>query len=181
MKNITEKKCTKCDVVKPLSEYRKYSGRCVGGVRPICKVCQRSYEKEWRSKSKDYRKEQRKKHREKDKLYRAEYNMRNKARYLTSSIKTRCKNKGLPFDLDKYENEINERIEKGICEVSGFPLRLEHGKRDFNSPSIDRVVPELGYVYSNIRIVAFSVNAALGDWGEDKFLQVLKHWKNNLI
>lgn len=49
-------------------------------------------------------------------------------------------------------------------------------------PSIDRVIPNLGYVYSNIRIVCFGMNAALGDWGEDKFKRLVKGYlKGGLI
>lgn len=36
-----------------------------------------------------------------------------------------------------------------------------------NSPSIDRIDSSKGYVYSNIRIVCFALNAFYNTWGEE--------------
>ena len=102
--------------------------------------------------------------------------MNNKARYLISSIKSRCQRKNIPFNLSEYEIELNQRIDSGVCEVSGFPLRLVYGKQNYDSPSIDRIDPKKGYVYENVRIVAFAVNASMGNWGEAKFRQIMKKW-----
>lgn len=53
----------------------------------------------------------------------------------------------------------------GYCEMSGLPLKMEAGRRNWNSPSIHRVVPQQGYVIGNVRIICFGLNAALGEWG----------------
>ncbi len=49
-------------------------------------------------------------------------------------------------------------------------------KISYNSPSVDRIDPKKGYVYSNIRIVCFSLNAAIGNWGDEKTLEVMRTW-----
>lgn len=38
------------------------------------------------------------------------------------------------------------------------------------TPSLDRIKPELGYIKSNVRLICFGLNAALGNWGEEIFL-----------
>lgn len=174
---ITEKTCSVCKTLKLLTEFRKYSGRSKGGVRPLCKICQREYEKKWRSSSKEYRAAQRQQRRDKDRAYRQKYNMENKASLLVSECRRRCKKKNIPFDLDQHIEEIQNRISMGLCEVSGFPLNTTVcAGRPFNTPSLDRINPKDGYLYNNIRIVAFAVNAAMGDWGEDAFKKIMKTW-----
>lgn len=171
------KVCTVCKVGKPLDQYRRYTGRGRFGVRPLCKICQREYEKRWRSNSKEYRRKQREKRAGKAKIYSREYRAENRAKYLISECKRRCSKKGIPFDLDLHQQEIQSRIDVGACEVSGIALDLTASKgRPFNTPSIDRIVPSKGYVYSNIRITAFAVNAMMGDWGEEVTLEIMQSW-----
>lgn len=91
------------------------------------------------------------------------------------AAKHRAKKNWLPFDLDGYREEIAERLRAGVCEATGLPFSAS-GPRDWNSPSIDRVKPELGYVYSNVRIILWSLNSAFGYWGEDQFEVVARAW-----
>lgn len=175
--DITEKVCTVCKTMKHLTEFRKYSGRSRGGVRPLCKDCQREYEKKWRSSSKEYMAAQRQKRRDADKVYRQEWMCRNRASYLVSECRRRCTKKGIPFNLDQHVQELEKRIAAGVCEVSGYPLNNTPSTgRTFNTPSLDMINPKGGYLYENVRIVAFAVNAALGDWGEQNFKQIMKMW-----
>jgi hypothetical protein len=60
--------------------------------------------------------------------------------------------------------------------MSGIPFTFDRGRRFFDSPSLDRVAPEKGYVYSNVRVICWSLNAGLGDWGEDMFRKVALGW-----
>ena len=45
--------------------------------------------------------------------------------------------------------------------------------------ALDRIDPSKGYVYGNVRIVAFAVNAMLGDWGEDVAMSIINQWLQN--
>lgn len=92
-----------------------------------------------------------------------------RATQLIKGARQRAKEKGLPFSL--RVRAIQAKIDRGICEVSGLPLNLEGG-RTWDSPSIDRIVPELGYTPDNTRVVCFAVNSAMGDWGLDKLLEI---------
>jgi hypothetical protein len=72
---------------------------------------------------------------------------------MVNSAKVRAKKTKVPFDLTFEDIVIPE-----TCPILG--LRLEHGtiqNRD-NSPSIDRLAPELGYVRENIAIISHLAN-----------------------
>ena len=73
---------------------------------------------------------------------------------LYKSVKQRAKNKELPFDLTLDDIQIPE-----VCPILGIPLQhhTEPGCYD-NSPSVDRKVPKLGYVRSNIWVISGLAN-----------------------
>lgn len=84
----------------------------------------------------------------------------------------RCRKSGVVFALDNYEAEVNEMISRG-CALTGLPFNPTAEPR-YDSPSLDRIRPELGYVPGNVRVILYCLNAALGNWGEDTFYQVAK-------
>jgi hypothetical protein len=85
---------------------------------------------------------------------------------------------GMEFDLNNYIQEIQARMDKGFCELTGIRLNLasKAEKPSFDVPSIDRINSMKGYVYSNIRIVCFAANAMLGSWGEGSALKMARSW-----
>jgi hypothetical protein len=97
------------------------------------------------------------------------------ARILVSKIKDRCRLEGIPFDLDQHRDAFIKRVIAFRCEISGMKLRFG-GKRGFDSLSVDRINPKVGYLYSNIRIICLALNTAFGDWGEDCFRDVAEAW-----
>lgn len=107
------------------------------------------------------------------------YRKKNRAMKLVGCIRTRAKNNGITFDLDKHTKLIQQRIDNGFCEMTGIAFDLD-ANMDFNSPSIDRIDPRKGYVYSNIRVVCFAINCALNKWGEGPLLQVVLGWLRNM-
>lgn len=108
-----------------------------------------------------------------DREYQRIYRQRNRARDLMRHARFRAHKKGLPFDLDEHLEELQARIDAGVCEVSGEPFNLAGG-RTWDSPSLDRMDPSKGYLYSNIRVVLHAVNSAMGDWGEAKMLEIAR-------
>ena len=168
--------CTKCKRDLPLGNFRKYSGRSRDGLRPLCSECQRAYERRWRSASKEYRRETRKKRAAKEAAYRQNYDAIHRGKMLSQEAGRRASKKGIPFDLYQYEAQIEERIVAG-CEMTGLPFDLHSKGQAWNSPSIDRIIPAEGYVYTNIRIVCFAMNAAMGNWGETVLQQIITAWQ----
>lgn len=78
------------------------------------------------------------------------------------SIKRRCMRDGTPFNLSTAWLEA--RYEAGVCEVTGisFDMGGRTGKK-FYWPSVDRIIPELGYIESNCRMVIQGYNMAKTD------------------
>jgi hypothetical protein len=144
-------------------------------LRPICKPCQREYEKTWNSRNKDVRRAYRHKRAEAEKAYRQTYDAENRGRLLVMESKRRSTRKNHPFDLDQHITELEERIKEG-CEMTGVAFNLHSRGATWNSPSLDRIDPQKGYVLSNIRVICFAMNAALGNWGEESLRSLMKKW-----
>lgn len=103
------------------------------------------------------------------------YARKHRAYILIRWARERAIEKGMEFDLDKHRAELQERMDLGVCELTGIPLTLT-GKRSFNSPSLDRIDASRGYTYDNVRIICFAMNAALGNWGEETLHAVVTAW-----
>lgn len=78
---------------------------------------------------------------------------KNPERCLWNSAKQTAKRKNLPFNIEVSDIVIPER-----CPVFGFPLERNTGKAADTSPSIDKIIPALGYVKGNITIVSWRAN-----------------------
>lgn len=71
---------------------------------------------------------------------------------LVTSAKTRASAKGLPFDLTAEDLTLPE-----VCPVLNISLSWSNVITN-ETPSIDRVVPELGYVKGNCNIISMKAN-----------------------
>lgn len=71
-----------------------------------------------------------------------------------TSIKARCEAKGIPFDLELKDIQLNTH-----CKYLGIELDYSRGsgRRD-NSPSLDRIDPTKGYIKGNIEIISDKAN-----------------------
>lgn len=71
------------------------------------------------------------------------------------AAKRRAQSRGLPFDLD-MEYLIQVFPSDNRCPALGIELSW-HGNRD-TSPSLDRIVPEAGYVRGNVQWLSNKAN-----------------------
>jgi hypothetical protein len=98
------------------------------------------------------------------------------ASMLRRSAKHRSRLKNLNFDL-KLEWVLN-KIEKGICEVTGLPFKIPDGTGKSGpscfSPSLDRIIPSEGYTMNNTRLVIHSYNAAKNDGTDEDVLSMAR-------
>ena len=93
-----------------------------------------------------------------------------------SMAKNRAKDKNLPFDLDvDYLMGLWDGSH-GTCEISGRKMDLEPSGKfaqvNPDAPSIDRKIPEKGYVKGNVRFVTYHVNVSLSEFGDEKLLSL---------
>ena len=70
----------------------------------------------------------------------------------------RAKVKDLEFTLTK--EFLLEKVNKGICEVTGVPLDFSGGPRKPHTPSLDRIDPLKGYTPDNVQLVSWIYNSA---------------------
>ncbi len=85
-----------------------------------------------------------------------EYRRTHPAKYKRSfcgSLKLRAKRLGVPFDLKPEDIVIPER-----CPILGIPLIRAKGYLCNNSITVDKIIPELGYVRGNIQIISCRAN-----------------------
>jgi len=81
--------------------------------------------------------------------------------YLFHNAKSRSRKYSLPFDITMADIVIPE-----VCPVLGIPIEATvRGRRGFhpNSPSIDRIIPELGYVRGNVMVISNLANTLKRD------------------
>lgn len=67
----------------------------------------------------------------------------------------RAKKAGIPFNLTRYDIHVPDR-----CPLLEIPLRVASQVGPaFNSPTLDRIVPSLGYVKGNVQVISHRANA----------------------
>jgi hypothetical protein len=103
-----------------------------------------------------------------------------RARHLIREASIRARNKGIPFSVSEQEiNKLQCAIDIGKCEISGYPLYLGTGKTRANNASLDRIIPDLGYVDGNLRIICYALNMGICNWGEDVLSEIVEMWMIN--
>ena len=178
---MTTKTCSKCKTSKPLSDFVKDSSR-QNGVRCYCKACaakrQREYNLRNRERVNGYRKRSYSRNKEHYSRLNKAYAKKHRGLLMVRGAKIRAKAGKLPFDLDLYRDEIQQRVDAGFCELTGIPFNL-NGGRAWDTPSLDRITPKGGYVYSNVRVVCRAINCMMGNWGEQTMVMVFGAYHKN--
>jgi len=86
------------------------------------------------------------------------------------STKFRSKELGIPFDL-----EMSDLVLPARCPVLGIPFEIGEGSPIDASPSLDKYIPELGYVKGNVHIISFKANRMKND-GTLREVKLLVKW-----
>lgn len=98
---------------------------------------------------------------------------------MLSGMKSRARKKGLPCNATKGDLLLLLTSCRGLCAVTGVPLDMDtkiEGKRVSPwMPSIDRIDSNKGYVSGNIRIVCYTANLAMSQFGESA-LELMLHY-----
>lgn len=136
----------------------------------------REYQRRYREANKEKRaaasKAYREENRERDREYRKSYREANKDAikaknrrnyldrseiWILSNIRRRAKELGLPCDL-----VAEDIVPPEFCPVLGLKLERSRKGRSVgpqpNSPSVDRIIPERGYIKSNVIVISHLAN-----------------------
>lgn len=92
-----------------------------------------------------------------------------------NAIRCRAKTNNLPFNLTEEDLTIPE-----MCPVLNIPINQSWGVADVednkdNCPSVDRVIPALGYVKYNVRIISARANRIKTDSTPQEISLVYKY------
>lgn len=104
--------------------------------------------------------------------YSNNYRKRNPNRSRFFLLRSSCKSRGLPFDLEEqFFHDIPE-----VCPVLGIPL---DGRDRDHQWSIDRIVPDKGYVQGNVKIISMRANRLKNDSTLTEIKSILRYMEEN--
>ena len=92
------------------------------------------------------------------------YRVTNKEKVMLLGVRKRAKKNNIPFNLtEDYLKSIYPS--DMICPVLGFEMSpgLDENGRSDTSPSLDRIIPEKGYVQGNVVVVSMRANTLKRD------------------
>jgi hypothetical protein len=185
---IELKNCSACKKSLTLDNF-PVNKQSKDGKYHKCKPCTKEYRENNREKIRDSRKRyyidnadfvkaQVKKYitdnKEKVKIRKAiDYRKRHRRTMLTDA-KRRARIKNVPFNIELEDIQIPE-----ICPILGIPI-IVGGQigPSINSPSLDRKIPELGYVKGNIHVVSWRANRLKSDSTVPELEMILKYMKD---
>lgn len=132
---LVKRECCTCKNMLPLNKFNKNPSHG-DGYNNVCRDCAKS---KWKETVDDKR-----------------------VMYLLQRLKSKSKQIGVPFNLDPGDITVPD-----TCPVLGIPLRFgkqgdEPGWRD-NSPSVDRIIPSVGYVKGNVIVISYRANRIKND------------------
>jgi hypothetical protein len=145
---VGSKRCFKCGETKPVSEFRRNKSK-KDGFSSDCKECHAAYCKS--------------------------YGMGRPFYALLNTARKRAKDRDLPFSITE---EYLESIWTGVCPV--FQVRLDlpsHGGNALSptKPSLDRLVPDKGYIPGNVIWISFRANTIKSDANSEE-VQAVATW-----
>jgi hypothetical protein len=89
---------------------------------------------------------------------------------LIRGARWRAKRLGIPFNLTEADVSI-----PAICPILGLEIVMNNTKQDWNSPSLDRIIPGLGYVKGNVLCISFRANSIKGSATLEELRAVLAY------
>lgn len=91
------------------------------------------------------------------------------------SAKARAKKLNIPFTISKQDIKNLFTSNDGYCSVLKVQITKE------NPLSIDRIIPELGYVKSNIRLISFRANMLKSNATIEELTLIIEDLKGLLL
>lgn len=86
---------------------------------------------------------------------RERYKKRSTEQIIYYRAKARANRDGIPFNI-----EISDIVVPSVCPALGIPLKRNEGGKGQGdgSPSLDRIIPELGYTKGNVQVISSRAN-----------------------
>lgn len=90
---------------------------------------------------------------------------------LWTAAKERANKSGIPFDI-----ELSDIVIPDSCPVLGISIdkRLGRGRRKPDSPSLDKFIPEKGYVKGNVQVISWRANWLKNNGTVEEWIKIAK-------
>lgn len=151
------KTCVECKEEKPYSEFYTEKNQRISSR---CKICAKVHLKRWKKNNKERMKECINK-----------YKIRQPISYLLIRCRIRAKKKNLEYNLSREDIVIPK-----FCPVLG--IKITFGQEKYNSPSIDRIDNNKGYIKGNIIVVSVKANELKRDSSFEERQQLVDFYSN---
>lgn len=145
-----ERICSCCKKQLPAVQF-SINRRKRSGMKSTCKECDAKSHSKYKS--------------------RHEYRLKR----LVASARDRARKYGLEFDLKHYYLTIPD-----VCPVLGIPIILDGDGRSDNSPSIDRIRNDVGYIDGNVVVVSSRANRLKSDATVSEMLALAQYYEGSL-
>lgn len=93
---------------------------------------------------------------------------------LRQNAHTRAKIQNVPFDITLDDIVIPDR-----CPVLGIPMQTNEGAMKENSYTLDKIIPEKGYVKGNVQVISMRANRLKNDATVAELEAILDYMKTH--
>lgn len=180
------KTCNKCNIEKDDAEFYSDRNACKACERERIKLYRQNHAEKDKERKKRYYEKNAEKVKERNKRYRQNhaekvkeskkrYRQNNAEKEIVRGARVRAKQKQLPFDLQEEDIMIPQ-----VCPVFGTPLQKGEKFVSPDSPTLDRIVPEKGYVKGNVIVVSSKANMIKSSATPEEIIAVGEYYKKLL-
>ncbi len=165
--------CSRCNAEKSISCFYKNNG--------VCRECRNKRAVEnyilmpidrkeiIRKKAREITDEQRQ--RKNERMYRCY--RKDIVKNIYEHAKRRAREKKYAFDIG-----MEDVIIPDVCPVLGIPLIIGDGYQTHNSPTLDRICNDRGYVKGNVQVISWRANSLKRDATVEEIRSILKYMEN---
>lgn len=140
---------------------------------PCQKELQKEKQKKYRERKRDERIKNSKDYYEANKkeilAKRKRSKRKNKEAVLWRSARERSIKHGLSFTI-----KVEDIVIPATCPILKIPLFVQGGKVGPNSPSLDRIIPDSGYIPENIQVISYLANTMKSNATPEQLLNFAK-------
>lgn len=88
------------------------------------------------------------------------------------NAKRRAKRKGVPFDIEKSDVIIPE-----YCPILNIKLQVNDKCAGDSSATLDRIIPEKGYVKGNVQVISYRANTIKNNATIEELQKIIDYMK----
>lgn len=134
--------------------------------RADCRECHNRIRREVYRENKEYRKEIKTRNTNRGRT------VRGRASRMLSDAKVRARKKGLQFNI-----ELADIVVPSHCPYLDIALITDNDCKRDSSPTLDRIVPALGYVKGNVEVISERANRIKNDGTPEELLKIAVRYK----